>query len=142
MGILIMRFVGRVINGSNGIVEGIALVSKKRISFLGDVDPDKGIVRDPKSDIQGRYIGDKILIFRGGRGSTVGASVIYALKKNGHAPKVLVTVEADPVVIAGSIFSDIPMVVGVDERILELVKSDQKLIVLIKGDVGEIRVSI
>lgn len=120
-----MEFIGKIINPWSGIISGPALVSKDRISFLGDVDPVSGKIRAPDSDIYGETITSKILVFRGGRGSTVGAMVIYALKKNGKAPLALITVETDPVVVSGAIFSDIPAVSEVSEKILDsIVKND------------------
>ncbi len=122
-----MRFYGKIINGWEGVLRGSALVSKKRISFLGDVDPKTGRIRANDSDITGEEIGGKVLIFKGGRGSTVGAMVIYALKKNNKAPLAIITVETDPVVVSGAIFSNIPAISEVSENILSKIKSNQEV---------------
>jgi len=135
-----MIFYGKIINEWKGIIEGEALVSKKRISFLGDVDPRTGIIHDLSSDIYGKTIASKILIFRGGRGSTVGASVIYSLKKYMNAPSAFITVETDPVIVSGAIFSDIPMLSNVKENILEDVQSGDLIRMRIEGRKGIIEV--
>ncbi|MHA1617072.1 MAG: aconitase X swivel domain-containing protein [Candidatus Njordarchaeales archaeon] len=114
---------GEIINPWTGIIRGKAIVSSSKISFLGDVDIETGIIVDPFSDIRGRSIRNTVFIFRGGRGSTVGASVIYGLAKRGNAPLALVTIEVDPVVVAGAIFAGIPMISRVPEEIFDIVSS-------------------
>ena len=122
-----MKFYGKIINSWQGEIVGKALVSKKRLSFLGDVDPFTGKIRAQDSDIYGEEISDKILIFRGGRGSTVGAMVIYSLKKNKKAPLAIITQETDPVIVSGAIFSNIPTVSEIDEEVFMRVKTNDVL---------------
>lgn len=119
-----MKFYGKIINSWHGEIIGKALVSKRRISFLGDVDPLTGKIRAQDSDIYREEISNKILIFRGGRGSTVGAMVIYSLKKNNKAPLAIVTRETDPVIISGAIYSNIPTVSEVDEEAFARIKTN------------------
>ena len=71
---------------SGGKATGPALVTKEPISFLGTVDPETGEVVDPGHQLYGSNLGGKVLIFPGGKGSTVGSYVIYQLKKRGVAP--------------------------------------------------------
>ena len=107
-----MRLKGRKIVG--GKAEGELVVSQKPLSFLGGIDPETGIVTDAESDIRGQSIAGKILAFPRGKGSTVGSYVIYALKKNGKAPKAIIVGEAETIVATGAIIAGIPMVDGVD----------------------------
>ncbi|WP_297419770.1 DUF126 domain-containing protein [Thermococcus sp.] len=107
-----MRLKGRKIVG--GKAEGELIVSQKPLSFLGGVDPETGVVTDAESDIRGQSIAGKILAFPRGKGSTVGSYIIYALKKNGKAPKAIIAGEAETIVATGAIISSIPMVDGVD----------------------------
>ncbi|NJE75781.1 DUF126 domain-containing protein [Thermococcus sp. ES12] len=107
-----MKLRGRKIVG--GKAEGELIVSRKPLSFLGGVDPETGIVTDAESDIRGQSIAGKILAFPRGKGSTVGSYVIYALKKNGKAPKAILVGEAETIVATGAIIAGIPMVDGID----------------------------
>ncbi|WP_258084932.1 DUF126 domain-containing protein [Thermococcus thermotolerans] len=107
-----MMLKGRKIVG--GKAEGELVVSQKPLSFLGGVDPETGIVTDAESDIRGQSIAGKILAFPRGKGSTVGSYVIYALKKNGKAPKAIIVGEAETIVATGAIIAGIPMVDGID----------------------------
>ncbi len=105
---------------SSGKASGPALVSKEPISFLGTVDPDTGKVVDPKHQLFGKFVGGKVLIFPGGKGSTVGSYVIYQLAKRGVAPAAMINIRSEPIVAVGAIISGIPLVDGVSEEILSL----------------------
>ena len=126
-----MKLRGRRIVG--GKVEGELIVSQKPLSFLGGVDPETGIVTDAESDIRGQSIAGKILAFPRGKGSTVGSYVIYALKKNGKAPKAIIVGEAETIVATGAIISEIPMVDGIDVS-----KLRSGLKVRVDADSGEV----
>lgn len=101
-----------------GIIEGYckaeALVSFKPISFLGDIDPKTGKVMEKRHDLYGRCIKDKVICFPHGHGSTVGSYVLYSLAKNELAPKAIVNEKADPVIVAGAVIANIPMVDQID----------------------------
>ncbi|WP_297506634.1 DUF126 domain-containing protein [Thermococcus sp.] len=128
-----MKLKGRKIVG--GKVEGELIVSQKPLSFLGGVDPETGVVTDAESDIRGESIAGKILAFPRGKGSTVGSYVIYALKKNGKAPKAIIVGEAETIVATGAIIAGIPMVDGID---VSKLKSGVK--VKVDADRGEVEV--
>jgi len=52
---------------------GVALVSKKPISFLGGVDPNSGLIIERDHDLKGKNVKEKILCFPNGHWSTVGS---------------------------------------------------------------------
>ncbi|EEB73081.1 DUF126 domain-containing protein [Thermococcus sp. AM4] len=128
-----MKLKGRKVVG--GKAEGELIVSKKPLSFLGGVDPETGIVTDAESDIRGQSIAGKILAFPRGKGSTVGSYVIYALKKNGKAPKAIIVGEAETIVATGAIIAGIPMVQGID---VSKLRSGAR--VKVDADLGEVEV--
>ena len=128
-----MKLKGRKIVG--GDAEGELIVSQKPLSFLGGVDPETGIVTDAESDIRGQSIAGKILAFPRGKGSTVGSYVIYALKKNGKAPKAIIVGEAETIVATGAIIPGIPMVDGID---VSRLRSGER--VKVDADSGEVEV--
>lgn len=101
-----------------GIVKGFcraeALVSKRPISFLGDIDPKTGEVVEKKLDIYGECVTGKVLCFPHGHGSTVGSYVLYSLAKNKLAPKAIVNEKADPVIVVGAVIANIPMIDQID----------------------------
>ncbi len=91
------------------------MVVRGPISFLGDVDPRTGELRDGT----GRSVAGRILVFESGRGSTVGSYVIYALAENGVAPKAMIVLRAEPIIVTGCVLAGIPLVDRVPKQILE-----------------------
>ncbi|ALM75014.1 hypothetical protein TBCH5v1_1072 [Thermococcus barophilus] len=126
-----MKLKGRRI--TKGKAKGIALVSRRPLSFLGGIDPKTGIITDVESDIRGESVKDKILVFPRGKGSTVGSYIIYQLKKNNVAPKAIVVEDAETIVATGAIIAEIPMVDRIDIR---KIKNGQ--IIEVDADRGEI----
>ena len=96
-----------------GVAVGEPILSREPISFLAGVDPKTGTVVEEGHELFGKNISGKILFFPHGKGSTVGSYVMYSLKKNGCAPKAIVNVLADPVVVVGAIIAEIPSVFNV-----------------------------
>ena len=115
---------GRMI--SPGKARGEAMVSKTPIGFFGGVDSKTGVVIERGHELEGKSVKDKILVFPGGKGSTVGSYVIYGLKKNAVAPAAIVNRETEAIVATGVILSGIPCVDGID---IEKIKTGDKLMV-------------
>ncbi len=122
-----MRIRGRVI--SKGYAEGEALVSKKKFSFLGDVDVESGKVIAEDSDIKGENISNKIFVFPSGRGSTVGTYVLLRMRKKKTAPKAIINVETEPIIAVGAIIAEIPLIDKLEKNPLDIFKSGDYLIV-------------
>lgn len=120
-----MKIKARVI--SRGEAEGEVIVSKKKFSFLGDVDPDTGIVVANDSDIAGKSIAGKIFVFPSGRGSTVGTYVLLRMKKAGTAPKAIINLETEPIIAVGAIISGIPLLDKPEVDPTEIIKSGDRV---------------
>lgn len=123
---------------SKGQATGPALVSRDAISFLGGVDPQTGVVIEKGHSLFGRSVKGTVLVFPGGKGSTVGSYLIYQLKKNGVAPVAMINVRAEPIVAVGAIISGIPMVDRLEQSPVEVLKDGQT--VTVDGTAGEIDV--
>ena len=122
---------------SSGRATGQALVTKEPISFLGNINPETGVVVDPGHELFGRCIAGKVLVFPGGKGSTVGSYVIYQLKKRNLAPAAMINLRSEPIVAVGAIISGIPLVDRVPADIFSLkegarvtVDADRSLVVV------------
>ena len=122
---------------ASGCASGPALVTKDAISFLGNVDARTGMVVDPAHELVGQCIAGKVLIFPGGKGSTVGSYVIYQLKKRDLAPVAMINIRSEPIVAVGAIISGIPLVDRVTEEIMQI-KSGT--LVEVDADQGLIRI--
>jgi len=92
-----------LVKGKEGI--GEIVYFRGKISFLGDVNPKEGTLRD------GRKIIKKILVVDGVGGSTVGAYILYALRYYNNEPLAIVVKEqADPIVVAGAVMANITLI--------------------------------
>ena len=105
---------------SPGSATGESIVTRAALSFLGNVNPETGVVVDPGHELYGKCIAGKILIFPRGKGSTVGSYIIYQLKKRGKAPLAMINLKSEPIVAIGAVISGIPLVDGVAEEMLHL----------------------
>ncbi len=90
-----------------GTAAGTALVCNQTISPLGEMSKSGLIVSGP---CENKSFKNKILVFKGGRGSTVGSYVLLELKNNNIAPAGIINEEAEQVVLTGAIISEIPMI--------------------------------
>ncbi len=112
-----------------GSFRGKALVARKPISFLGGVDTSTGTIIERGHELRGEALAERALILPHGKGSTVGSYVLYSLAKRGLAPKAIVTVKTDLMILTGCVISGIPLLSEVPKEVLYVVKS---------GDVVEV----
>jgi predicted aconitase with swiveling domain len=129
---VILHLCGRGISG--GRSSGPLLVSPAPLSFLGGVDPDTGVVIEKGHPLQGKSIAGTVLAFPYGKGSTVGSYVIYALSRNGHAPKAIINTEAEAIIATGAIIGGIPMIDRIGVSVDRLANGTT---VTVDGDTGE-----
>jgi uncharacterized protein len=97
-----------------GRAEGLALVSARPISFLGGVNPETGVVIERGHPLEGQSVAGRILVFPGGKGSTVGSYILYRLAKAGLAPCGIINAASEPIVAVGALIAGIPMVDRID----------------------------
>jgi hypothetical protein len=108
-----------------GKSEGRALVSKEAISFLGGCDLKTGVVIEEGHQLYGQSVAGTVLVFPEGKGSTVGSFSLYVMARRGVAPKAIINVRRDPIVIIGGIISGIPIVDGCESDPLEVIRTGQ-----------------
>ena len=108
---------------AKGKAEGEALVSDKPFCFLFQVDTKTGVVIQKGNDWEGISLAGKILVYPLGKGSTATSFVLYEMARQGTAPKGIINLRADPVLVAGAILSEIPMVFNLDGNPIELIKN-------------------
>ncbi|MFH1786896.1 MAG: DUF126 domain-containing protein [archaeon] len=118
---------GRIVY--HGIAKGKALVSKKRLSFYGSIDFKTGKIQEKDSDIYGKSIKDTILVFPGGKGSTVGSFALYRLHKSGLGPKAIINSETEPIIAAGAILSGIPLIDKLEKDPAKFIKTGDIVLV-------------
>jgi predicted aconitase with swiveling domain len=124
---MLKRIKGRII--SKGIGEGKAVVTNQPLSFLGGVDPKRGIVKDFQHELYGVSIVGTVLTFPHGKGSTVGSYVMYQLKRNGKAPAAIINAASETIVAVGAIISNIPLIDRLDVDPIAAIKNGSQVLV-------------
>lgn len=110
----------------DNVVEG-EVTKVSVLSFLGDIDKEKGIVISRDSGCYGCDVKDRVLVVEKFRGSTVGTYVLYSLCRRGVAPKAILCSEPDPVVIAGAILCKIPIIYGLPINFLSSISTGDRI---------------
>lgn len=123
---------------SKGYSEGEVILTKDPLSFLGGVNPEKGIVVDSKHELYNKSIAGKVLVIPSGKGSTVGSYVLFQMAKNKTAPLAIVALEAEPIIATGAIMAGIPMVDQPEEEILDTLHTGD--IIAVDADSGFIKI--
>lgn len=123
---------------SEGVASGEALVSKDRVMFYL-IEPDSGKFIEPGHALEGKNVSKKIMIFPGGKGSSVvQADGLYQLNMHGNMPKGLIIQYPETVLISSAIIMEIPMVDRVDPSFYETVKDGDQI--TINADEGYIEI--
>jgi hypothetical protein len=129
---MLRRIKGRII--SKGIGKGNALVTHQPLSFLGGVDPERGVINDSQHELYGTSIAGTVLAFPQGKGSTVGSYVMYQLKRNEKAPAAIINTLSETIVAVGAIISNIPLIDRLEVDPIATIKpGSQVLVNCVKG---------
>lgn len=88
----------------SGECRGKLVVVNRYISFFGEVDPEKGLLKEESLSLEGA-----VLAFKGTRGSTVAPYILYAMSKSGKKVACIIVEEVEPMLVAGCVLSEIPL---------------------------------
>ena len=112
---------------SEGCIEGEVIISKDDVMFYL-IKPETGEVIEPEHDLENKIISNKILIFPSGKGSSVvQADGLYQLKMKNNAPKAMIILRPETVLVASAIIMEIPMVDKVEEEFYKIVKNGDRI---------------
>lgn len=123
---------------SEGKAQAEAIISKDRIMFY-QVRPEDGMMEEKNHHLEGQIIAQKILIFPGGKGSSVvQQDGLYHLDRFRNMPAALIIQDPDPVIVAGTIIMELPMVDRLPAEFYETVKDGDT--VLVNADEGYVEI--
>ena len=112
---------------SEGMAEGEVLISTDDIMFYL-IDPITGIVIEKGHCLEGKSVAGKILVFPGGKGSSVvQADGLYQLSINNNAPKAMIIQNPETVLVASAIIMEIPMVDRLQPDFYQQVRDGDRL---------------
>jgi len=107
--------------------EGEAIISKDEIMFYL-VRPEDGVVIEKAHDLEGQSVARKVIIFPGGKGSSVVQSDgLYQLLMKENQPAAMIIQNVETVLAAGAIIMEIPLVDQVDPAFYETVKDGDRI---------------
>ena len=109
-----------------GKATGRTIKTNSPINFLGTVDKKTGMIQDKNHELYQKSVGNSILVFPHGIGSSVGAYTIYSLKSNNSAPLAMVCQKADLTVASGCALANIPLIV-IDKEQFDSISDDSQL---------------
>ena len=131
-----MRFACHKISEGKATAE--AIVSRDRIMFY-QVRPEDGRMEEKNHHLEGRVLARKVLIFPGGKGSSVvQQDGLYHLDCHRNMPSALIVQYPDPVLVAGAIIMGIPMVDRLPEAFYQSVKDGD--ILTVNADEGYVEI--
>lgn len=103
------------------------------------VRPEDGMMEEKNHCLEGRIIAKKILVFPGGKGSSVvQQDGLYHLDRFHNMPAALIVQNPDPVLVAGAIIMEIPMVDRLSPEFYETVKDGD--MVVVNADEGYVEI--
>ena len=106
-----------------------AIKTHDRIMFY-QVRPEDGVMEEKDHELLGRSISQKVLLFPGGKGSSVVQQAgLYHLDRFHNMPAALIVQDPDPVLVAGAIIMEIPMVDRLPQEFYDAVKDGDQILV-------------
>ena len=99
---------------SGGVAEGRILTSSDDVCFFL-ADPESGVILEEGHDLNGQSVAGKVLVFPSGKGSAVVQDEgLFALREKGNAPKAMILMTPDTVLVFGALLLQIPVVDRID----------------------------
>jgi hypothetical protein len=132
---LVLR--GRKVVG--GGAEGEALVTRETISGWGGINPMQGTVIETRHELRGQSFKDKVLVFRGAKGSSGWSVIFHTARLAGNAPRAMVFNEMTTKVALGAVVMRIPSVTDLDRDPLDVIETGDW--VKVDGDTGTVEVT-
>jgi len=112
---------------SEGKAQAEAIKTHDRIMFY-QVRPEDGVMEEKDHELLGRSISQKVLLFPGGKGSSVvQLDGLYKLMMRNNGPAAIVVQEADTVLVAAAAAMEMPMVHRVDPEFFTDVESGMNI---------------
>jgi predicted aconitase with swiveling domain len=127
---------GRKVVG--GRAEGEALVTRETVPGWGGVNPVQGVITETRHELRGQTFKDKVLVFRGAKGSSGWSAMYHIARLAGTAPKALVFNEMTTKVALGAVVMRVPSVTDLDQDPLDVIETGDW--VTVDGDTGVVEV--
>jgi predicted aconitase with swiveling domain len=121
-----------------GRAEGEALVTSQGIPGWGGVNPVQGVITEIRHDLRGVSFKDKVLVFRGAKGSSGWSAMYHTTRLAGTAPKALIFNEMTTKVALGAVVMRVPSLTDFDRDPLTVIETGDWVVV--DADAGTVEV--
>ena len=106
---------GRKVVG--GRAEGEALVTRRPSPDGAASTRCKGVITETQHELRGQSFKDKVLVFRGAKGSSGWSAMYHTTRLAGTAPKALIFNEMTTKVALGAVVMRVPSVTDLDQTL-------------------------
>jgi predicted aconitase with swiveling domain len=121
-----------------GRAEGEALVTAEGIPGWGGVSPVQGVITETHHQLRGVSFKDKILVFRGAKGSSGWSAMYHTTRLAGTSPKALVFNEMTTKVALGAVVMRVPSITDLDRDPLTVIETGDWVVV--DADAGTVTI--
>ncbi|MFC7051008.1 aconitase X swivel domain-containing protein [Emcibacter nanhaiensis] len=98
-----------------GVAEGKAMVTKETISGWGGISPMEGKIIETRHELVGQCFANKILLFRGAKGSSGWSAMFHMAKLAGVAPAAMLFTDMTAKAALGAVVMHVPTVTDFEE---------------------------
>jgi hypothetical protein len=106
-----------------GYGEGEALVSHEPVCFYL-TDPKTGIVKERSHELAGQNLANKVLVFPSGKASSVvQIDGLFKLASHNVAPKALIVMDVETVLIVSAFIAKVPLVDRLEKNPFEAIRT-------------------
>jgi len=123
---------GRIIRGHAGIgpsVTGVALVADDYFSARYDLDRSAGVFSRPAHKLYGQSYVGRVLVLRGAKGGVATAWMLRNMVAAGKAPLALLLNIANPIMVQGAAFADLPFMDRFEADITQAIRTGETVTV-------------
>ncbi len=120
----------RILQGHSGIgpkVSGEALVADDNFSARYDLDLTKGIFSRPTHKLVGQNYVGKVLVLNLAKGGVATAWMLREMVARERAPLALILNFANPIMVQGAAFADLPMIDRFDVDVTQAIKTGEQV---------------
>jgi predicted aconitase with swiveling domain len=104
-----------------GLAEGEALVTREPISGWGGIDPARGVIIEPRHELNGSCFTGKILVFPSAKGSSGWSGFFQTTRLNGTAPIGMIIARISAKSALGAVVTRVPSVTDLDADPCEVI---------------------
>ncbi len=122
-----------------GRAEGLAMVSRDRISGWGGIDSRTGTIVETRHELRGQSFAGKVLLFPGAKGSSGWSAAFHTARLMGAAPAAMLFVEMTTKVALGAVVTRAPAMTDFDRDPFDCIETGDHVTVDADRGVVEIR---